>query len=82
MSRSLGDNVAHLYGVTSDPEITEYDIKPEDKFIILASDGVWEFMTNQEVIDIVSQGAEEEDYDKAAEDLVERAHESWIINDN
>lgn len=31
------------------PEVTEYVLKPEDEFLVLASDGVWEFIDNQEV---------------------------------
>lgn len=30
-------------------ELTEIDLNKEDKFIILASDGVWEFLSNDEV---------------------------------
>jgi serine/threonine protein phosphatase PrpC len=47
MSRSLGDRVAQQCGVTAEPEVSQYDIKPEDKFMVIASDGVWEFLSNQ-----------------------------------
>ena len=40
MSRSIGDNVATSVGVTSEPEIFSRLIKKEDKFIIIASDGL------------------------------------------
>ena len=30
-------------------EILELDLCKDDKFIVLASDGVWEFITNEEV---------------------------------
>ena len=53
MSRSLGDEVAKRVGVVSDPEIREIELEEQDKFIVQASDGVWEFMSNKEVIDIV-----------------------------
>lgn len=46
MSRSLGDQVAASVGVSSIPEIFEYQLTVNDKFIILASDGVWEFIDN------------------------------------
>lgn len=82
MSRSLGDEVSHQFGVTSDPEISEYEIQPEDKYIILASDGIWEFLENEEVIDILSVGIDNGDYKKAAEDVVNQAHKQWTINDN
>lgn len=49
MSRSVGDTVAHTAGVISDPEMHTVDISSEDKVIVFASDGLWEFMSNQEV---------------------------------
>jgi len=32
--------------------VASFEIQQEDKFIILASDGVWEFLSNEEVMDI------------------------------
>jgi serine/threonine protein phosphatase PrpC len=49
MSRSFGDQVAASVGVIAEPEITEWEFKAEDKFFILASDGVWEFIESDEV---------------------------------
>jgi len=54
MSRSLGDVVAHSAGVISDPEFTEFDLDPNtDKFLVVATDGLWEFINNQETLEIV-----------------------------
>mmetsp|Transcript_92864 Transcript_92864/g.189164 ORF Transcript_92864/g.189164 Transcript_92864/m.189164 type:complete len:327 (+) Transcript_92864:662-1642(+) len=54
MSRSLGDVVAHSAGVISEPEFTDFVLDPEtDKFIVVATDGLWEFITNQETVDMV-----------------------------
>jgi len=51
MSRSLGDAVAHTAGVTSDPEFTERELNPlTDKFLVVATDGLWEFVDNAETI--------------------------------
>lgn len=50
MTRSFGDEVASSVGVNALPEITEWKLTPEDKFIILASDGVWEFIESEEVL--------------------------------
>ncbi len=55
MARSIGDHAVKAIGVIAEPEITEYDILPEDKFIILASDGVWEFLSSQDAVDIVQK---------------------------
>ncbi|CAN0562594.1 unnamed protein product, partial [Ectocarpus sp. 12 AP-2014] len=46
-------------GVIALPEVTEYVLQPEDEFLVLASDGVWEFIDNQEAssLRIVCVGA-------------------------
>lgn len=49
MTRSFGDAVSLLAGVTAEPEVKEYDLVKEDKMIVIASDGVWEFMPNEMV---------------------------------
>jgi len=46
MSRSFGDLVACRVGVNAVPEVTENRMNSSDKIIILASDGVWEFLEN------------------------------------
>ena len=54
MSRSLCDGVAHTAGVSSEPEfnVYEFNLNREDIILVMASDGLWEFMSNQEVMDI------------------------------
>lgn len=49
MSRSLGDTVAHTVGVSSVPEMHVVELTPADRLLVVASDGLWEFMSNQEV---------------------------------
>jgi len=39
--------------LSSDPAITVHQIQPTDKFIIFASDGLWEHLSNQEAVDMV-----------------------------
>ena len=46
MSRSFGDEVAHSVGVSSEPEILTEQINKFSKFIVIASAGVWEFLSN------------------------------------
>ncbi|CAN0219870.1 unnamed protein product, partial [Discosporangium mesarthrocarpum] len=36
-------------GVIAEPEVTEYNVTERDEFLLLASDGIWEFISNQEV---------------------------------
>ncbi len=49
MSRAFGDKVAATVGVISEPEIIEWKLTLEDKFLIIASDGLWEFLDSDEV---------------------------------
>ena len=50
MSRSIGDKLAHKVGVSDIPEIKEFNISDVDPLaIIVASDGIWEFMSNEQV---------------------------------
>ena len=53
MSRSIGDMVAKSVGVTAEAEVLEYDLTPQDKFLVIASDGAFEFISNEEMIKII-----------------------------
>ena len=48
-SRSIGDHVASTVGVSPEPEFYEVELSEDDKFLVLASDGVWEFIFNEDV---------------------------------
>ena len=54
ISRSFGDKIGASVGIISEPEIIEYNINQDDLFFILASDGLWEFMDNNEVRYIIT----------------------------
>ena len=53
MSRSFGDRVAHSVGVSAEAEVREFLLTTNDKFVVIASDGVWEFLSNEDVAGIV-----------------------------
>lgn len=53
MSRSLGDIIVHEAGVSSVPEVTERELTIEDKFIVLATDGLWDFFPNEETMGVI-----------------------------
>ena len=52
MSRSIGDLKAKDIGVIPDPGIMEYDLCESSKYIVIASDGVFEFLNNEAVKNI------------------------------
>ncbi|MBA0760228.1 hypothetical protein Gotri_022987 [Gossypium trilobum] len=39
--------------LSADPSITVHQLQPHDQFVIFASDGLWEHLSNQEAVDIV-----------------------------
>jgi serine/threonine protein phosphatase PrpC len=49
MSRALGDRVGRMVGVSDEAEIKQIELKEDDKWVVMASDGVWEFMEESEV---------------------------------
>ena len=49
MSRSLGDVIAHKLGCSHVPEVEQYDLTENERSIIVASDGVFELLTNEEI---------------------------------
>jgi len=52
LSRAFGDTDATPY-VTHNPQIYKYQISNSDKFMILACDGLWDVLGNQEVINFI-----------------------------
>eukprot|EP00300_Choanocystis_sp_HF-7_P010783 c17152_g2_i2.p1 GENE.c17152_g2_i2~~c17152_g2_i2.p1 ORF type:complete len:338 (+),score=55.90 c17152_g2_i2:40-1053(+) len=75
MSRSIGDGLAHSVGVSAEPEIQTHTVDPMvDRFAILASDGVWEFIESEEAVQLVSMHPNPK---AAAEALCKEAVAKW-----
>ena len=81
MSRSFGDQAAAEVGVNAIPEITEMNLVEADKFMILASDGVWEFISNDQAVNIVMPHYNNNSAEKAAEALIREAMKRWQEED-
>merc|ERR1711933_678498 len=81
---SGGGVVAHTAGVISEPEFTEFELDPEtDRFLVVATDGLWEFVTNEETVEIVEGQVGPA---QAVDTLVTEAGTRWmaeeqVIND-
>lgn len=74
MARAFGDFCLKNYGVISVPEVSYHRITEKDEFIVLATDGVWDVLTNADVVSIVSKATSEA---SAARLLVQSAHRAW-----
>jgi serine/threonine protein phosphatase PrpC len=77
-TRSLGDAIAEKSGVNGEPETHVKPILDEDKILVLASDGVFEFIENQAVIDLCVESKNPED---ACAKVVDLAYQQWLEND-
>ncbi|OGB83434.1 hypothetical protein A3F66_00195 [candidate division TM6 bacterium RIFCSPHIGHO2_12_FULL_32_22] len=71
MARALGDKKNRPF-IIPNPEVKVIELKPEDEFLILACDGIWDYMEeNQEAVNrvniILSSG---KDLNQSAEELI------------
>ena len=81
MSRSIGDYIAHSVGVATDPEVKRFELTAEDKFMIIASDGVWEFLSNEQIAKIVWPFYLKNSPEHAGNAIDRAAAQKWREND-
>jgi len=78
MSRCLGDLLGHQdAGCSCEPEVSERIISPLDYLLLVCSDGVWEFITPDEGVQIISAYPPEKAM-QAADVLAKEAWDRWI----
>ncbi|CAO3597023.1 unnamed protein product [Absidia cylindrospora] len=64
LSRAIGDFgfktqpdiTPENQAVTAYPDIHEYEVTPNDEFLVLACDGIWDCRSDQQVVDIIRYG--------------------------
>lgn len=73
VARAFGDIGLQPF-VSPEPEILEMDVTPEDGFVVLASDGLWDVFTNQEAVDFAVRALKKDpSYEAAAKALCQKA---------
>jgi serine/threonine protein phosphatase PrpC len=58
MSRSFGDRIAQEVGVSYKPGVKIYNRRDPNymnAFIVIGSDGLWDFIPNQKMLEIVAE---------------------------
>jgi len=53
ITRSLGDHCMKSF-IIGDPHLETVELNPEDSFLILACDGVWDVVPSQDAVDLIS----------------------------
>ncbi|MBA0765437.1 hypothetical protein Gotri_014634 [Gossypium trilobum] len=76
MSRAFGDFCLKDFGLISVPDVFYHRLTERDEFVILATDGVWDVLSNKEAIDIVASAPSRS---TAARALVDCATRAWRL---
>ncbi|GMI88722.1 hypothetical protein like AT3G02750 [Hibiscus trionum] len=74
MARAFGDFCLKDFGLISVPEVSYRHLSEKDEFVVLATDGIWDVLSNQEVVDIIASAPARS---SAARALVEVAVRAW-----
>jgi len=85
MARSIGDHLVSSVGVFAEPEVTEttWDVPKNGDddgpwFIVMASDGVWEFIESPQAVSLVAKFIKQQkDATVAVTKLIETAAAKW-----
>ena len=81
MSRSIGDLDAKKIGVIPNPQIVEYTIDSNSKYMLIASDGIWEFISNEEAMRIGNKFYLRNDANGLCNELYKESVNFWIKED-
>ena len=82
MSRSIGDLKGKTVGVIPDPGILEYDLTKSTKYIIVCSDGVWEFLNNEIVMNLGKKFYLQNNPVNFCNELISKALKEWEKNES
>jgi serine/threonine protein kinase/CRP-like cAMP-binding protein/serine/threonine protein phosphatase PrpC len=88
-TRSIGDSMAKEIGVVATPELCEHVFTGDEQFVLLGSDGLFTFMTNKQVVDVVAQsltttvatGESSNSALDACRTVVAQAYALWLVYD-
>ena len=78
LTRSFGDEILSKIGVICEPEVKEFILGKDDKFIIIGTDGLWEYIPSQECVEIVKEFYLKNDIQGAINYLFKESAKRWI----
>lgn len=82
MARTLGDESVKAHGVIATPEVCEKELDLNEKpFMILASDGVWEFLDSEFVVKAVAKKIESDGPDRTVQKLQRESRKRWRLEE-
>ncbi|KAI3692536.1 hypothetical protein L6452_32353 [Arctium lappa] len=78
-TRSIGDGLAEHIGVVAVPEVKEYQLTANNPLFVLASDGVFEFLSSQAVVNMANIYADPRD---ACSAITRESYKLWLEQEN
>ena len=81
MSRCIGDLKGKKCGLISEPEIIEYTLDERSKYMVIASDGIWEFIDNEDVMRMGIDFYLKDNVDEFLDKIVQVAEFWWEKED-
>ncbi|XP_028065458.1 probable protein phosphatase 2C 35 isoform X1 [Camellia sinensis] len=79
-TRSVGDSAAEKIGVVAVPEVSMVQIKPDHHpFFVVASDGIFEFLSSQTVVEMAARYTDPRD---ACSAIAGESYKLWLQNEN
>nr|XP_023898075.1 probable protein phosphatase 2C 35 [Quercus suber] len=78
-TRSVGDSTAEKIGVVADPEISVFQLSANHLFFVVASDGVFEFLSSQAVVNTVARYTDPQD---ACAAIAGESYKIWLEHEN
>ena len=82
MSRSIGDMDAKTVGVIPNPQFIEYTLNMKSKYMLVCSDGIFEFISNEEVMNIANAFYSKNDVFGLCKTLTDKSIKLWLLDDN
>ena len=81
MSRCIGDLKGKKCGLISEPQIIEYEIDEKSKYMVICSDGVWEFSNNEDVMRMGTEFYKEDNIDEFMDKIIKVSEFWWEKED-
>ena len=82
MSRSFGDFECKKYGVINEPSFVEYCLDENCKYLVIGSDGVWDFLDNENVVKTGNKYYLGKNPEGFCNEILEKAKYWWEKEDN
>ena len=77
MTRAFGDTIGVKAGVIATPQILEHEVRSSDCFLVAASDGVWEYMSDDDVMNVMIPYYQKGNLKSGCQEVVKRSISLW-----